>query len=320
MEVTEVISIGNTEGLLMADIGLKSPSPQKKLPSSFLFGFTAFASKSLTDSEPVMSPTSILDTKPFSALKNPFWTESNSPKSIPKDPSFDNTKPRNGCPKFDTEGVGLGIIDSLAEEKLMILAKKPENSSRLLLFGSQLKIQIPTPHTNFAVDSPNSPMEFGIKTKNSHLSLVSPSTKCSNLGPETPNSPWSLNGSISTAEMELSEDYTCVISRGGHVTKTTRIFDDCVVDSCFCDAVASSSSPFAISDENMVSVSPDLPTGYSSESFLSFCHACKKNLDHGKDIYMYRGEKAFCSDECRHQEMIMEEMKEKNGFESWPEK
>ncbi|XP_076955373.1 FCS-Like Zinc finger 14-like [Bidens hawaiensis] len=32
--------------------------------------------------------------------------------------------------------------------------------------------------------------------------------------------------------------------------------------------------------------------------FLNSCHLCNKRL-HGKDIYMYRGEKAFCSPECR---------------------
>ncbi|GKC21363.1 cyclin-dependent kinase 1 [Tanacetum coccineum] len=44
--------------------------------------------------------------------------------------------------------------------------------------------------------------------------------------------------------------------------------------------------------------------------FLSTCHECNKQL-HGKDIYMYRGEKAFCSMECRSIEIAkMEEEEE----------
>nr|GEZ51564.1 hypothetical protein [Tanacetum cinerariifolium] len=43
--------------------------------------------------------------------------------------------------------------------------------------------------------------------------------------------------------------------------------------------------------------------------FLSTCHECNKQL-HGKDIYMYRGEKAFCSIECRSMEIAQMEKEE----------
>ncbi|MED6166111.1 hypothetical protein PIB30_105848 [Stylosanthes scabra] len=52
-------------------------------------------------------------------------------------------------------------------------------------------------------------------------------------------------------------------------------------------------------------VEPLFPTS----NFLSSCHLCGKKLD-GKDIYMYRGEKWFCSPECRSTQMMMEERKE----------
>ncbi|MBA0847865.1 hypothetical protein Goshw_024744 [Gossypium schwendimanii] len=48
---------------------------------------------------------------------------------------------------------------------------------------------------------------------------------------------------------------------------------------------------------------------YPTSDFLSSCHLCKKKL-HGKDIYMYRGEKAFCSAECRSSQIMMDERKE----------
>ncbi|GMI73812.1 hypothetical protein like AT3G22550 [Hibiscus trionum] len=79
-----------------------------------------------------------------------------------------------------------------------------------------------------------------------------------------PNS--SPRGCTPIAEMELSEDYTCVKSHGAN-PKTTHIYDNCVVRSSY---------------------------------FLSFCHTCKKDLEQKIDIYIYRGEKAFCS-----QEMIL---------------
>lgn len=49
---------------------------------------------------------------------------------------------------------------------------------------------------------------------------------------------------------------------------------------------------------------------YPTSDFLSSCHLCRKNL-HGKDIYMYRGEKGFCSNECRSREIMMDERKER---------
>lgn len=49
---------------------------------------------------------------------------------------------------------------------------------------------------------------------------------------------------------------------------------------------------------------------YPESDFLSSCHLCQKKL-HGKDIYMYRGEKAFCSTECRYRQIMMDEHKDK---------
>ncbi|XP_039006479.1 FCS-Like Zinc finger 13-like [Hibiscus syriacus] len=48
---------------------------------------------------------------------------------------------------------------------------------------------------------------------------------------------------------------------------------------------------------------------YPTSDFLASCHLCRKKL-HGKDIYMYRGETGFCSEECRSREIMTEERKE----------
>lgn len=52
-----------------------------------------------------------------------------------------------------------------------------------------------------------------------------------------------------------------------------------------------------------------------ASDFLSSCDRCKKQL-HDKDIYMYRGEKAFCSTECRHTQIVIDERNEKCGTEA----
>ncbi|GAB2294831.1 hypothetical protein Dimus_029024 [Dionaea muscipula] len=279
----------------MADmVATASPSERYRKPaSSFLFGspklFTAFASKIVSENDPVMSPTSILDSKPFSALKGPYWSESNSPKS-PTEASSDSNK--RHCYKYDSRGLGLAIVDEKLDPNLT------KQQSRMVLFGSQLKIHIPV--TSFPVESTKSPVEFGIKTKNSQLGYIpSPhGKKCSFESPGTPYSTQVLQGCLSVSDMELSEDYTCIISRGP-VPKTTHIFDNCIVESCF-DGVGCTATR-----EN--GFSSYQPVSYPSDSFLSFCFTCKKQLGQGKDIYIYRGEKAFCSKECRYQEMMMEE-------------
>ncbi|KAL0432727.1 UNVERIFIED_CONTAM: FCS-Like Zinc finger 6 [Sesamum latifolium] len=46
-------------------------------------------------------------------------------------------------------------------------------------------------------------------------------------------------------------------------------------------------------------------------NFLRVCSLCKRRLVPGRDIYMYRGDSAFCSLECREQQMTQDERKEK---------
>ncbi|CAI0402008.1 unnamed protein product [Linum tenue] len=44
--------------------------------------------------------------------------------------------------------------------------------------------------------------------------------------------------------------------------------------------------------------------------FLNCCHLCNKQLQ-GLDIYMYRGETAFCSSECRSSQIMIDEQQQK---------
>ncbi|KAK8923985.1 hypothetical protein KSP39_PZI019662 [Platanthera zijinensis] len=260
------------------------PSARHTNPFSSLFSspkfFMGFSAKS-SESEASMSPTSILETKTFSAIGSPFFSEKSQRKTF--------------CGNGDLKAIGLGIVDALTKEKS---EKKTSNSSsRMVLFGSQLKIQIPTEQTNSpsppeSVESPQTPIEFGVKNKNSLLAMHSPA------GEVRSSSPRLFTGCLSPREMELSEDYTCVISHGPN-PKKTHIFDNCVVESCGGDGF------WPLKKENRSSV--DQNAWYASERFLRFCHACGKSLAQGKDIFMYRGEQAFCSHECREREMVSED-------------
>ncbi|KAF5782439.1 putative Zf-FLZ domain-containing protein [Helianthus annuus] len=161
-----------------------------------------------------------------------------------------------------------GIALALIETRPGQPTGQPNTISRKVLFASNLKIQIP----EFCGD-------YGIKTRSPHFSGGSVGTG-SGFG-----SPRSFVGPLSLKEMESSEEYTRVVCHGPN-PKTTHIFDNCVVESC-CG-------------------SPELKKPGPKLSFLSFCHTCNKSLEEDSDILIYGGDKAFCSEECRCQEMILD--------------
>ncbi|KAJ8475703.1 hypothetical protein OPV22_019430 [Ensete ventricosum] len=45
----------------------------------------------------------------------------------------------------------------------------------------------------------------------------------------------------------------------------------------------------------------------SASHFLERCYLCRRRLQQGNDIYMYRGDRAFCSVECRCRQIFMDE-------------
>ncbi|CAK8531675.1 unnamed protein product [Lathyrus sativus] len=47
-------------------------------------------------------------------------------------------------------------------------------------------------------------------------------------------------------------------------------------------------------------------------TFLELCFLCRKRLLPGKDIYMYKGDRAFCSVECRCKQIFMDEEESNN--------
>ncbi|KDP45980.1 hypothetical protein JCGZ_11883 [Jatropha curcas] len=46
--------------------------------------------------------------------------------------------------------------------------------------------------------------------------------------------------------------------------------------------------------------------------FLESCFLCKKPLGDNRDIFMYRGDTPFCSEECRQEQIEIDEAEDKN--------
>ncbi|XP_040989521.1 FCS-Like Zinc finger 2-like [Juglans microcarpa x Juglans regia] len=46
--------------------------------------------------------------------------------------------------------------------------------------------------------------------------------------------------------------------------------------------------------------------------FLEACFLCKKPLGNNKDIFMYRGDTPFCSEDCRQEQIELDEANENN--------
>lgn len=105
----------------------------------------------------------------------------------------------------------------------------------------------------------------------------------------------------STEEMEMCEEYTCVISHvGTNLIKKREYFDGEFIGNS--NSIAYQKASIAVNHT----------PNFTTADFLNSCFLCKKQLK-GLDIFMYRGEKAFCSAECRCTQISMDEHKEKCG-------
>lgn len=145
-----------------------------------------------------LSPTSMLE------------ESKNQPRSIPR-------KPR---PNGQSRGAGLAAVLVAGE------AEREHRTNGRVLLGMRLRVQLP-PVKGLSggggYDLPSSPIEFGVKNRDSQLALLSPVQR----------SPLSSAARVARSEVEelAEEDYTCVIARGPN-PKMTHIFDDRVVESC----------------------------------------------------------------------------------------
>ncbi|KAK4370137.1 hypothetical protein RND71_009612 [Anisodus tanguticus] len=111
------------------------------------------------------------------------------------------------------------------------------------------------------------------------------------------------NSSPKKLSIEECEEYTCVISHdvGSNLIKKREYFDGQFIGN-------TNSNAYHIASINHGGDTPMFRTA----DFLNSCFLCKKHLQ-GLDIFMYRGEKAFCSAECRCTQISIDEHKEKCG-------
>ncbi|XP_019417660.1 PREDICTED: uncharacterized protein LOC109328586 isoform X2 [Lupinus angustifolius] len=165
---------------------------------------------------------------------------------------------------------------------------------------------------------------FALKDKDSTIHMNSPQffggTQNSNSNTLSLSSSNDFIKSLSASEIELSEDYTCVICHGPN-PKTTHIFGDCILETHsneFKNHFKNEKKEEEKENGGVTPVdhtlhTPQTPIQYPSSDFLSLCYHCNKKLLEGKDIYIYRGEKSFCSLTCRAMEIMSDEELEKSS-------
>ena len=112
---------------------------------------------------------------------------------------------------------------------------------------------------------------------------------------------WTDAGEADEDEEELSESYTCVISHVAGTSVRKRVYFD--------DGSNGVRRNYEVSPGVFFqSPSPQLPV-IKAADFMNRCYLCSKKL-HGLDIFMYRGDEAFCSSECRWQQILNDEYME----------
>lgn len=251
-----------TKSALMADHS-SQPSPKSNqnysttIPfPSLIFGSPKFRDhftlKCLSGSEALRSPTSILDTRALSPFgNNPFSYETIV------SPRMHSSEKGSSWDKIVSKGIGLALAGELKDEPVDVNSANQTNGK--VLFGTQLRVKIPPlPPSMFS--------PFESQTCTADYETKRSKTKDSqNSGIYTKDSTHAVVANLS--EMELSEEYTCVISHGPN-PRTKHIFHNCIV-------------------ENYCSL-PNKPPPSSLANFLSFCYTCKKHLEQTKDIFIYR--------------------------------
>ena len=94
-------------------------------------------------------------------------------------------------------------------------------------------------------------------------------------------------GSLSARDIELSEDYTCIISHGPN-PKRTHIFGDCILE-CqkddFTEFCKKEEPAFRSFQDSTIS---EGSSPYPFDNVLRFCYSCHKKLEEGESFYLYR--------------------------------
>ena len=118
------------------------------------------------------------------------------------------------------------------------------------------------------------------------------------------------HGLASIKDMESGGGRCC---RNGVVSRSMTVG---YATSCSRSSIRNLSSSSSSSSSSSVS-SPRSARFYDARfedhqpHFLQACFLCKKPLADNRDIFMYRGDTPFCSEECREEQIEIDEAKEK---------
>ncbi|KAJ0977746.1 hypothetical protein J5N97_013220 [Dioscorea zingiberensis] len=85
--------------------------------------------------------------------------------------------------------------------------------------------------------------------------------------------------------------------------KSTQVLNKVKVSSIKAASIQSASP------SSLLSIPPTntTTTTTTTSPFLQSCFLCHQPLSHTKDIYMYRGDRAFCSEDCRCKQIYIDE-------------
>ncbi|KAG1346263.1 FCS-Like Zinc finger 10 [Cocos nucifera] len=328
-----------------------SLSPFSKTLSASIIGVSGSNTMELFDFDSSSSPTSPLDHKLFS---DPGGPSVSSPRSPVLDGHPKNTCPNKvGLGLVDSltdEVMPFGKVLRFSESRKIVLGSKmgihipgPRTHLDVLLHNPSImapksvpenfrsSLQTPTDcfHIRFGQQKTEVKPEIAaVQSKNggnidgnhhkfdSEISESETKNSTSDSLTISNDSSYEFIGSLSISDIEQSENYTCIISHGPSPW-TTHIFGDCILESHNDRSLDGKHKNEEDRRESPWEVKPseEVPL-HSSTDFLSYCYSCKKKLKEEEDIYIYRGEKAFCSCECRAREILIEEKIDKRMIDS----
>ncbi|XP_038901591.1 FCS-Like Zinc finger 10-like [Benincasa hispida] len=193
---------------------------------------------------------------------------------------------------------GNGEFSALESEPFENNASFLSNAGSFSSSGIDLTQNSDPSAENFPLKSSNTifPMINNSPQRENSLPIKSCSLPIT-IGPST-----AYVGSLTAREIELSEDYTCIISHGPN-PKTTHIFGDCILE-CHTDENIDSSTM------EEPGIESSLAEGFGCgvvDANLRICYSCKKVLKEEHDIYLCRDGKVFCSSQCSSQEIFGED-------------
>ncbi|KAI3912367.1 hypothetical protein MKX01_038429 [Papaver californicum] len=234
----------------------------------------------------------------FSGPRAMFSEEITSPKS-PLD--FKIRSPRGGMAAIG--GVGLGILAALEKSGC------GRSEIQMKFIAGNLNLNLNRGSTATATAT-------ATKTTNTNTDITATATSI-----PVPIPIGSTNATRNCREVLMdeqdSESYTYVTLHKPNNQSYTRVYCDHGDDhELVSKVVRNDNNDSKMRRINMSVLCESPPRRNKSEfefptsDFLSSCFLCRKKL-HGKDIFMYRGEKAFCSSECRHTQIVSDERQEK---------